>query len=155
MATRISIAGMALVAGFLPAACADMATSHPSGNVDTRESVEFPEPLRSHTLANMRDHLETLRLLQDDLARGSFSQAAETAESRLGLSSLELHGAHEVAGYMPAAMQAMGLEMHNAASRFAIDAADAGATGDNRKALASLADLTARCVACHAAYKLR
>src|SRR5690349_979763 len=118
MATRISIAGMALAAGLLPAACADMAASHPSGIGDTRESVQFPEALRSHTLANMRDHLETLQLLQDDLARGAFSQAAETAESRLGLSSLELHGAHEAARYMPGGMQAMGLEMHKAASRF-------------------------------------
>jgi hypothetical protein len=102
----------------------------------------------------MRDHLATLQRLQEALSAGRYEQAAELAESRLGLSSLALHGAHEVAPYMPQPMQEMGTAMHKAASRFALEAQNASATGDVKPALAALAQLTAQCVACHAAYRL-
>jgi cytochrome c556 len=59
-----------------------------------------------------------------------------------------------VAPYMPAGMQEAGTAMHKAASRFAIEAANAGATGDAKPALAALGAVTAQCVACHAAYRL-
>lgn len=121
---------------------------------DTREAVRFPEALRTHTLANMRDHLATLQGIQDALARGAYDEAAKLSEDRLGLSSLEAHGAHEVAPYMPRGMQEAGTGMHKEASRLALAATDAGATGDAKPALAALARLTAQCVACHAAYRL-
>ena len=79
----------------------------------------------------------------------------DLAEKRLGMSSFELHGAHEVAKYMPTGMQEIGSEMHRAASRFALEATNAGATGDIRPALAALATVTQQCVACHAAYRLK
>jgi hypothetical protein len=120
---------------------------------DTREAVRFPAALREHTLANMREHLATLQRIQAALGAAAYDRAAELAEQRLGLSSLEAHGAHEVAPYMPAGMREAGSAMHRAASRFALDAANAGATGDAKPALAALADLTAQCVACHAAYR--
>jgi hypothetical protein len=125
-----------------------MARSH-----DTRVAVRFPPALREHTLANMRDHLATLQQVQEALASAAYDRAAELAEHRLGLSSLEAHGAHEVARYMPAGMQEAGSAMHRAASRFAIEATNAGATGDAKPALAALATLTGQCVACHAAYR--
>jgi hypothetical protein len=153
-------AAFVLLAALTVASCA--ATGHAADEhhahaapamPDTREAVRFPPMLREHTLANMRDHLATMQALQEALAAGNFDHAAHLAETRLGLSSLEAHGAHDVAPYMPAAMQAMGAEMHKAASRFAVEATNASATGDVRPALAALADVTARCVACHAAYR--
>ena len=127
---------------------------HGGSSADSRVAVAFPAPLRAHTLENMRDHLLTLQRIQDALARDAYDDAAQLAESRLGLSSLEAHGAHEVARYMPRGMQDIGMGMHKAASRFALEATSAGATGDVRKALGALAEVTSRCVACHAAYKL-
>ena len=121
---------------------------------DTRAAVRFPQALREHTLANMRDHLATLERIQDALARSAYDEASSLAERRLGLSSLEAHGAHEVAPFMPPGMQEAGTAMHKAASRFAIEATNAGATGDAKPAMAALARLTAQCVACHAAYRL-
>ena len=121
---------------------------------DTRQSVSFPPMLLEHEMRNMRDHLATLQRIKAALANNAYDEAAKLAEHRLGLSSFELHGAHEVAPYMPAGMQAMGTEMHKAASRFAIEVDKAAATGDLRPALGALADLTQRCVACHAAYRL-
>ncbi|HXZ49476.1 MAG TPA: hypothetical protein VEG27_10670 [Usitatibacter sp.] len=121
---------------------------------DTRVAVRFPERLRSHTLAEMRDHLATLQRIEEALGRAEYDAAARLAEERLGLSSLEAHGAHEVAPYMPPGMQEAGMAMHRAASRFAIEATNAGVTGDARPAMGALAEVTARCVACHAAYRL-
>ena len=149
-----------MAGALLASACATPHPHHASAGPhapapDTRVAVEFPSPLREHTLANMRDHLATLQRIQGDLAAGRFDAAAQVAESRLGLTSLDAHGAHDVARYMPEGMQAAGTAMHRAASRFAIAAADAGATGDVRPALAALSEVTANCVACHAGWRLR
>ncbi len=120
-----------------------------------RVAVDFPEPLRAHTLANMRDHLLALGEIQQALADGAYDRAAHTAETRLGMTSLAAHGAHDVAKFMPEGMQAIGTGMHRAASRFATEAANVGATGEVKPALAALADVTRQCAACHAAYRMR
>ena len=142
-----------MAVALLASACA--APGHHEAVPDTRVAVDFPPVMREHTLANMRDHLATLQRIQADLAAGRFEAAGALAEARLGLTSLEAHGAHDVARYMPEGMQAAGSGMHRAASRFAIAATDAGATGDVRPALAALADVTAHCVACHGGWRLR
>jgi len=122
---------------------------------DGRQPVEFPPQLREHELANMRDHLSTLARIQAALSNNAIDEASNLAERRLGMSSFELHGAHEVAQYMPKGMQEIGTGMHRAASRFALEATSAGATGDIRPALAALAKVTQQCVSCHAAYRLK
>jgi hypothetical protein len=71
------------------------------------------------------------------------------------MSSLTLHGAHEVARYMPQGMQDAGSEMHRCASRFAIEAQNGGVAGDLRPALDALSKVTAQCVGCHAGYRLK
>lgn len=128
--------------------------SGPPG-ADTREFVPIPEPLNSHMLANMRDHLVTIEALQSAMARGDFSQASKTAEMQLGLSSLEAHGASQVAGFMPKGMQEAGTAMHRAASRFALTASDAGVSGDLRAPLEALSEVTRACIGCHAGYRTR
>jgi hypothetical protein len=122
---------------------------------DPRTMVQFPEMLRTHTLANMRDHLLALAEIQDQLARGAFDKASDIAEQRLGMSSLGLHGAHDVAKFMPQGMQAAGTAMHRSASQFAIVAKDASVTGDLKGSLAALAKVSQTCVACHAAYRIQ
>jgi hypothetical protein len=122
---------------------------------DTRQLVRFPEPLRTHELQNMRDHLLTLGRIQDALAKGQFDDASDLAESRLGMTSLPLHGAHEVAPFMPQGMQEAGTAMHHSASQLAIAIKDASVTGDLKPTLAALANLNQACVACHASYRLQ
>ena len=122
---------------------------------DTRQFVQFPDELREQTLANMRDHLLALQEIQEALAQKREDKAARIAEERLGMSSLTLHGAHEVAKYMPQGMQDAGSEMHRLASRFAIEAQNAGVTGDLRPALDALSKVTTQCVGCHAGYRLK
>lgn len=117
--------------------------------------VHFPKQLRDHTLSNMRDHLSVIAEIQGYLAAHRFDDAAEIAEQRLGMSSLKLHGAHEVAKYMPKGMQEAGSAMHRAASRFALVAQESAVSKDMEKPLAALATLTQMCVACHAGYRLQ
>jgi hypothetical protein len=110
--------------------------------------------MHMHMLSNMRDHLSTLQQIDEALSRNDFAGAATIAETRLGLSSLQVHDAAHLAPFMPEPMQALGTEMHRAASRFAIEAQDASASNDMRRPLAALATVMQRCVACHAAYRL-
>lgn len=130
-------------------------TGHGAGAADTRVLVEFPSPLAAHTLANMRDHLVALQEINEALGTGKFEKASKIAEDRLGMSSLRLHGAHEVAKFMPQGMQDAGTAMHRAASRFAIEAQNASVTGDLKSALRSLSEVMGACVGCHAGYRLK
>ncbi len=77
--------------------------------------------------------------------------AAELAEQRLGMSSLDLHGASRMAKFMPEGMRAAGTNMHKAASRFALTAEE----GDLLEAYKKLAVLTSTCVSCHSGYRIR
>lgn len=120
---------------------------------DPRQPVHFPPPMRRHLLSNMRDHLDTLARIQAALAAREHELAATLAEQRLGMTSLVRHGAHDAARYMPEGMRELGSAMHRQASRFAVSAQDAAVTGDIQPALASLAELTRACVACHSAYR--
>ena len=122
---------------------------------DARQFVRFPAALVEDTLANMRDHLQALQEIQLHLGMGHTDIAAGIAETRLGMSSLGLHGAAEVSKHMPQGMQDAGTAMHRAASRLATTAQDAGATGDLKLVFSGLADLTAQCVGCHAGYRLK
>lgn len=121
---------------------------------DTRIIVAFPEPMRLHTLANMRDHLVSLQRIDAALAKGDYEQAADIAETRLGMTSLEAHDAAHLAPFMPKGMQEMGTSMHRAASRFAVEAQNAAVANDLRPALAALGSVMEQCVACHATYRL-
>lgn len=123
--------------------------------VDSRTIVHIPNELRIHTLANMRDHLLALSEIQDALAQEQFEKAGEIAEQRLGMTSMELHGAHELGQYMPKAMSAIGTEMHHAASRFAVAANDAAVANDVKPALAALSDVLRQCVACHSGFRVQ
>ena len=160
---RAMVSRFIVIAGLLAAACATggglhehehgvEAASGASG--DTRQLVAFPEPMRLHTIASMRDHLLSLQEIDVALSKGDFDTAASVAEQRLGMSSLEAHGASHLAPFMPQGMQDIGTEMHHAASRFAVAAENASVGNDVRPALAALGDVMRQCVACHATYRL-
>jgi hypothetical protein len=118
---------------------------------DEREFVQLPPMMQEHMLSNMRDHLAALNEILSNMAVGDLENAAEIAESRLGMSSLESHGAKHMAQFMPEGMRSAGTSMHRAASRFALRAQE----GEVLPAYASLSEVTAACVACHSAYRIR
>lgn len=118
---------------------------------DARELVQMPTMMQEHMLANMRDHLVAVNEILTRLAAGELDKAAEIAESRLGMSSLESHGASHMAKVMPEEMRRVGTSMHRAASNFALKAQE----GEALPAYAALSEVTAACVACHSAFRIR
>lgn len=120
-----------------------------SADRDNREAVKLPDMMKTHMLGNMRDHLLALHEIQLALARGEFDKAGDIAEQRIGMSSLISHNASHMAPFMPKGMQAIGTEMHHAASRFTLIAQES----DLMKSLDALTKVTQQCVACHAAYR--
>jgi hypothetical protein len=60
---------------------------------DQRELVPLPEMTQQHMLSNMRDHLMAFNEILASMANGELDHAADIAEHRLGMSSLESHGA--------------------------------------------------------------
>lgn len=122
---------------------------------DSRQLVEFPPTMREHMLGNMRDHLLAINEIQQSLSAGAFDQAADIAEKRIGMSSLVTHDAAHMAAFMPEGMRAIGTRMHQAASRFALIAGETAVDGDMKKVIGALSQVTAQCVACHAAFRTR
>ena len=117
---------------------------------DTRELVKFPQMIQQHMLANMRDHLVVINEILIYLADDEMDKAADIAEHRLGMSAMTLHGAGHQTQFMPDGMKKIGSSMHRAASRFARKAEE----GDPVPAYKALQEVTAACVACHAAYRV-
>ena len=118
---------------------------------DTRELVQFPEMMQQHMMKNMRDHLKSINEILSSLASDDLDTAAQVAEQRLGMSSLESHDASHMAKFMPEGMRQAGSSMHKEASRFALKAQE----GDLLAAYKILPEITSACVACHAAYRIR
>lgn len=118
---------------------------------DTRQMVELPEMMQQHMLSNMRDHLAAINEILEQMAAGSYDEAADTAEARLGMSSMRSHGAGRMAKHMPEGMRMIGRSMHGAASRFALKAEE----GEPLAAYKALTEVTSACVACHAGYRIK
>lgn len=126
-----------------------------AAEIERRELAVLPEMMQRHMLANMRDHLRAIAEIQDALAESRFDVARNVAEERLGMSSLASHGASHMAPHMPEPMRALGLQMHRAASRFALIAEETSVDRDLSRALKALSAVTVQCNGCHAAYRIR
>jgi cytochrome c556 len=132
-----------------------LVSPQPATATDARQRIDMPDMMREHMLGNMRDHLRALQEIQAALATNDFAKAADVAEQRLGMSSLEIHGAAHMAPYMPKPMQDIGTEMHRAASRFARVAQEASVKGDMPPVFDAFSRILRQCVACHESYRAR
>lgn len=137
----------------LPAALAQ--AQPPAPPQDTRQLVDMPDLPRSLMRADMQDHLMALNEIIGYLAENKLAAAAETAEKRMGQSSMGKH-AYIARGqgpgrFMPDTMRQMGWNMHDAATEFARVAK----SGDQAKAMAALQQVTSSCVACHMSFRTR
>ena len=118
---------------------------------DSRQFVQLPEMMQKHMMSNMRDHLKTINEILIHLSNNEMDKAADIAEKRIGMSSLESHGASHMGKFMPKGMRQAGTNMHKAASRFALKAQE----GDLLPAYKILSEVTSACVACHSAYRIK
>ena len=105
-------------------------------------------------LENMQDHLLALTEIQQHLALEEYEKAATVAENRLGMPSLDGHGASHMVRFMPTGMQQIGTQMHKAASRFAIIVQEGGLEGSTPKIAEGLAGVMQQCVACQSSYRV-
>ncbi len=118
---------------------------------DTRKLVNLPEMMQEHMMSNMRDHLSAVNEILVHMSTGELDKVVEIAENRLGMSSLKSHGASHMGKFMPKAMREIGMNMHRAASRFALKAEE----GDLLPTYKMLHEITSACVACHTSYRIR
>lgn len=122
---------------------------------DGRQLVQMPPAaeanLRTEMLANLRAVNEILSLV----AEGKFKEAGDVAENVLGQSTMGKYRTQPFEArpgpHMPPAMHGIAINGHRTASEFSRIAA----TGDRDKTLAALPSITAACVACHHAYRIR
>jgi hypothetical protein len=130
----------------------------PAQAQDARQLVKLPPMMQHHMLGNMRDHLLALGDVLALLGQGKVDEAGHLAEHRIGMSSLEGHGAEQMAPFMPEEMRTIGTGLHEAASRFAIAAQNAEVEHtyeSQRKVFAALAEITDSCNACHTRFRIR
>ena len=118
---------------------------------DSRQFVQLPEMMQKHMMSNMRDHLKTINEILIHLSNNEMDKASDIAEKRIGMSSLDSHGASHMGKFMPKGMRQAGTNMHKAASRFALKAQE----GDLLPAYKVLSEVTSTCVACHSAYRIK
>lgn len=118
---------------------------------DTRQFVKLPKMMQKHMMSNMRDHLKTINEILIHLSNNEMDEAASIAENRIGMSSLDSHGASHMGKFMPKGMREAGTNMHKAASRFALKAEE----GELLPAYKMLSEITSTCVACHAVYRIK
>jgi hypothetical protein len=122
-----------------------------SADEDVRKLVKLPDMMQQHMMSNMRDHLAAINEILINMTNNNLDQAAQIAEKRLGMSSLDSHGASHMAPFMPEGMRSAGTSMHRAASRFALRAEE----GELLPAYSALSEITSACVACHSGYRIR
>lgn len=131
--------------------CAFSFITNASAEEDKRQFVKMPPMMVEHQLSNMRDHMMAINEILLAMGMDELDKAADIAEKRLGMSALSAHGASHMAKVIPKDMAKIGTSMHKAASRFALKAEE----GEILPAYKALQEITAACVACHAAYRTR
>lgn len=129
--------------------------AEPAPPEDPRTLVQMPALQQALIREDMVDNLSSLNEVLGYLAAGKLNEAAETAEQKMGVSSMGKHaartGGRGPGRFMPEAMRSIGVGMHQAASEFA----QVARKGDRTAAYTALEPVTAACVACHVGYRLR
>ena len=120
---------------------------------EARQLVKMSPEARAEMRAEMLDFQTALHLILTALGEGKLGEAADMAESQIGLSAMGRHRnapANARPGmYMPNDMHAIARGMHASASEFA----EAARSGELSKALTALQPVTGACVACHRTYR--
>ncbi len=83
-----------------------------------------------------------------------YAIAADVAEKRLGMSSMEIHYTKFLGKYMPKEMRTIATKMYRAASKFAQSAKEADTNRRLNRAFAELSQVMKQCVTCHMDYRI-
>lgn len=132
-----------------PAARAGQQEGQPPQHEDTRKPVVVPGPARATVLAEMRQMLEAVNGVL--AASVPFDRAAVREAALSGGTRIAVDRDPAMAERLPDAFVELGASTHRDFDALAETVA-AGASRDT--VLSRLANLTAKCVACHATYRL-
>ncbi|KHD09137.1 hypothetical protein PN36_12710 [Candidatus Thiomargarita nelsonii] len=121
----------------------------PASQADKRTAIIVTEAERTFMLANMRAMLVgTQQILQASLNQDM--PAVIAAAELLGMKKTH-HTSSGLTGKLPLGFKKLALSTHRAFDQIALDGKD---LGDKEHSLEQLNEILARCVACHAAYRL-
>lgn len=153
-ATRTEWATGAMVAACLvtaslvvPTAAGAQEAGEPTA--DARQAIELPARGRTVVLREMRQMLSALNGVLGALAGGDREAAAEAARS--GGTRIAVDSTSAMARRLPEEFMRLGMATHRGFDELA-RAAEAGVSRDSL--LARMEALTARCVSCHAGYRI-
>ncbi len=116
---------------------------------DGRVAVVLEPGERALMLREMREFVVELQLVEDALARDDMPGVAKAARA---MGSARAHDVPvAMMGKLPLEFKTMAFDTHRAFDAIAVDAE---ANGTPKHALAQLADVLQKCVACHATYQV-
>ena len=143
---RITSSTLALI--LLAAAAVPTGAQQPAAAVDTRERIVLPAPARNMVLAEMRVMLESISGVVAALSEGDMAAAAQAARASGMAAAVDVDPA--VRELLPAAFVELGMATHQGFDALADQLEQ---PVDQQTALAELATLMQKCVACHATYR--
>jgi hypothetical protein len=120
---------------------------------DNRIALDLPPDVRVQFLEHMRTHMNSLNDVIQLMADGKIRQAGSVARQEMAIGKGMGFGR-----YMPPEFREMGFEYHRSADEFARIAADIPEPPDAAgwaKAVNGLGQITVRCNACHAAFRVK
>lgn len=119
---------------------------HDSGSADLRISLSLSPQMKQHQLANMREHVETVKNIVGLMAEQQWDRAADLAHAQLGLTP-EMRAMCEMSDN--AQFTRLGLAFHNSGDVLG----DALRSRDADAALKALKQTLQFCVDCHATFR--
>jgi len=119
---------------------------HNMGVSDNRIPLNLSPEMKQHQLSNMREHVVAIRTIIGFIAENNFSEAAQVAHSKLGLTP-EMQ--QMCSNFGDEKFKSLGFAFHKSGD----DLGDALQTKDTTASLRALNTTMGFCVSCHAAYR--
>lgn len=120
---------------------------------DNRTAIDLPPDVKAQFLEHMRNHMASLDTVIQHMATGKIREAGVVARTEMAIGKGMGIGRH-----MPPEFREMGFDFHRAADDFARMSADIPEPPDASgwvKAVNGLAQITMRCNACHATFRVK
>jgi cytochrome c556 len=120
---------------------------------DTRTAIDLPPEVKVQFLEHMRTHMTSLNDVIQLMSGAKIHQAGELARKEMAIGKGMGFGR-----FMPPEFREMGFEFHKAADDFGRVTAELPEPPDTAawsKAMNGLAQITMRCNACHATFRVK
>ena len=137
----------------IPAAGLLLALTVSAAAEDTRTAIDLPPDVKVQFLEHMRTHMTSLNDVIQLMSDAKIHQAGELARKEMAIGKGMGFGR-----YMPPEFREMGFEFHKAADEFGRVTAELPEPPDAAawaKATTGLAQITMRCNACHATFRVK